>query len=76
METGTSFENPWLTERLLLTHLKPNRVIYFPIILNICLITHSMQFRGTWVITTLMFLGSIYLLCWDYGKLKHILKNR
>ncbi len=47
-------------------------LIYFPIILNIFLITVSMHFTGTPFITGLMLLGSLYLLCWDYDKLKHI----
>lgn len=49
-------------------------LIYFPIILNIFLITVSMHFTGTPFITGLMLLGSIYLLCWDYDKLKYIFK--
>lgn len=47
-------------------------LIYFPIILNIFLITVSIHFTGTPFITGLMLLGSLYLLCWDYDKLKHI----
>jgi len=34
-----------------------------------------MHFTGTPFITGLMLLGSIYLLCWDYDKLKYILKK-
>jgi uncharacterized membrane protein YphA (DoxX/SURF4 family) len=45
-------------------------LVYFPIVLNICLITISVGFQGTWVITTLMLLANLYLLCWDYDKLK------
>lgn len=47
-------------------------LIYFPIILNIFLITVSMHFTGTPFITGLMLLGSLYLLGWDYDKLKYI----
>lgn len=47
-------------------------LIYFPLILNIFIITVSLQFRGTPVITGLMLLASTYLLCWDYDKLKHL----
>lgn len=47
-------------------------LVYFPIILNIFLITVSMDFRGTPVITGLMLLGSTYLLCWDFDRLKHL----
>jgi hypothetical protein len=48
-------------------------MVAFPIILNICLLTISVGFRGTWVITSLMLLANIYLLCWDYDKLKALL---
>jgi hypothetical protein len=45
-------------------------VVFFPIILNIFVITVSLQFTGTWVITGLMLLACTYLLCWDYDRLK------
>lgn len=45
---------------------------YFPLILNIFVITVSMGFTGTPLITGLMLLASIYLLCWDYDKLKKV----
>lgn len=45
---------------------------YFPLILNIFVITVSLHFTGTPVITGLMLLANIYLLCWDYEKLKKI----
>lgn len=48
-------------------------VIYFPIIINIWLITLSLHFRGTVYITTLMLLGSLYLLCWEYPRLRLLL---
>lgn len=48
-------------------------LIYLPIILNIFVITVSMQFTGTPVITGAMLLGCIYLLCWDYEKLKSLI---
>lgn len=47
-------------------------VVYFPIILNIFLITVSLNFTGTPFITGPMLLANIYLLCWDYDRLKHI----
>jgi hypothetical protein len=44
-------------------------VVFFPIILNVFMITHSIDFgMGTPVITTLMLLGTMYLLAWDYKK--------
>jgi hypothetical protein len=48
-------------------------VSFFAIILNIFVITVSMEFRGTPVITGLMLLAAIYLLCWDYDRLKGLL---
>ncbi|HET6668759.1 MAG TPA: hypothetical protein VFH15_00875 [Pyrinomonadaceae bacterium] len=45
---------------------------YFPLILNIFVITVSMHFTGTPVITGLMLLANIYLLCWDYDRLKRV----
>lgn len=50
-------------------------VAFFPIILNIFVITVSLKFTGTWVITGLMLLANLYLLCWDYHKLKPLLFN-
>lgn len=49
-------------------------VLYFPIIVNIFLITLSMHFTGTPVITGLMLLGSLFLLCWDYDRLAAIIR--
>jgi uncharacterized membrane protein YphA (DoxX/SURF4 family) len=48
---------------------------YFPLILNIFVITVSMHFTGTPIITGLMLLSNIYLLCWDYDKLKRLLSR-
>lgn len=45
-------------------------IVYFPLALNIFLITVSMHFRGTPVITGLMLLGSTWLLCWEYRDLR------
>src|SRR5687768_2535719 len=47
-------------------------IIYFPVILNICILAYAVRFEGT-RITTLMVLANLYLLCWDYVRLKHIL---
>lgn len=42
---------------------------FSPIILNVFMITHAVDFgMGTPVITTLMLLGTIFLLLWDYKK--------
>lgn len=64
----------WLAALLLLIPRTATlgALIYFPIILNIFVITVSMHFTGTPFITGAMLLGSIYLLCWDYDRLKYI----
>jgi uncharacterized membrane protein YphA (DoxX/SURF4 family) len=50
-------------------------LVYFPIILNIFLITVSMHFQGTPVITGLMLLGSIWLLVWDARVLRSVVAS-
>src|SRR5215471_18788298 len=47
-------------------------IIYFPIILNICVLTYATRFEGT-RIATLMLLANVFLLVWDFDRLKHIL---
>lgn len=51
-------------------------LMYFPIVLNICILTISMHFTGTWVITSLMLLANLYLLCWDYDRLQFVFPFR
>jgi uncharacterized membrane protein YphA (DoxX/SURF4 family) len=48
-------------------------LVFFPIILNIFVITISMDFRGTPAITGMMLLASLYLLCWEYDRLKPLM---
>lgn len=48
-------------------------VLYFPIILNICILSLAVGFDGSLVTSPLMVLANLYLLCWDYDKLKFIL---
>ncbi|MDT0650330.1 DoxX family protein [Autumnicola edwardsiae] len=48
-------------------------VIYFPIILNICILSFAVRFDGSLLTAPLMVLANLYLLCWDYHKLKFIL---
>ena len=50
-------------------------LIYFSLIVNICIITISLSFKGTWIITSLMLLASTVLLIWDYQKLKLIFSS-
>jgi hypothetical protein len=51
-------------------------VMFFPIVLNIFVITLSLHFNGTPLITGAMLLATIFLLCWDYDRLKAILFPR
>ncbi|PJJ59912.1 DoxX family protein [Hymenobacter chitinivorans] len=51
-------------------------VLYFPIILNIFILTISVRFVGSILTSPLMVLANLYLLCWDYDKLKHLLPWR
>ena len=48
-------------------------VIFFPIILNIFIITVSLGFSGTPLITGAMLLANLFLLCWDWHRLKPLL---
>jgi len=47
-------------------------LMYFPTILNICILAYATRFEGT-RITTVMVLANLYLLCWDYDRIKYIL---
>lgn len=47
-------------------------VVYFPMILNIFVITISFQSPNILLITFLMMCGNVYLLLWDWNKLKFI----
>ena len=47
-------------------------LLYLPIIINIFIIVVSMHFTGTPYIAGLMLVANIYLLFWDYKKLKRI----
>lgn len=48
-------------------------VAFLPMILNILIITVSFGSNNILIITSLMLLGNIYLLFWDWSKLKFII---
>jgi uncharacterized membrane protein YphA (DoxX/SURF4 family) len=48
-------------------------LLYFTIAVNIFLITVGIGFQGTWVITGMMVLASLYLVCWHYDAWKRVL---
>jgi hypothetical protein len=50
-------------------------VLFLPIITNIFFITISYEFAGTPIITFLMLLANLYLLVWDWNKLKLLFSN-
>ena len=47
-------------------------LMYFPLIVNICVLTYATRFAGT-RLNTMMLLASLFLLIWDYERLKYIL---
>jgi hypothetical protein len=47
--------------------------LYFPIILNICILTYALRFDGSLFTAPLMVLANLYLIGWNYEKWKYIL---
>jgi uncharacterized membrane protein YphA (DoxX/SURF4 family) len=47
--------------------------LYFPIILNICILTFAVRFDGSLFTAPLMVLANLYVLAWNYEKWKFIL---
>lgn len=47
--------------------------LYFPIILNICILTFATRFDGSMFTAPLMTLANLYILAWNYEKWKYIL---
>ena len=48
-------------------------LLYFPIIVNIWLLSFAVRFEGSFVTSPLMVLANLYLLIWNYDRLKYIL---
>ena len=48
-------------------------LMFLPIIVNIAVLTTSVGFRGTWILTILMSFVGLWLFCWEYDRLKPIL---
>ncbi len=48
-------------------------LIYLPIIFNICLLSFSVRFDGSILTTPLMVLTNLYLIAWDYDRIKYVL---
>jgi uncharacterized membrane protein YphA (DoxX/SURF4 family) len=49
-------------------------LLYLPIIINICVLSLAVRFEGSMVTAPLMVVANLYLLCWDYDKLKSIVR--
>lgn len=47
--------------------------LYFPVILNICILTFALRFDGSFFTAPLMTLANLFLLGWNYEKWKYIL---
>lgn len=77
-QTGFYYESlGWIQALIAILLLIPRTaflgaLMYFPIIVNITILTYAVRFEGTRA-TTFMLLANIFLLCWDYSRLKHIL---
>lgn len=48
-------------------------LLYFPIILNICILSLAVRFEGSLLSSPLMVLSNLFLLCWYYDRIKYIL---
>jgi len=48
-------------------------LIYLPIIVNIWILSFAVRFEGSIVTSPLMVLANLYILAWNYDKLKYIL---
>lgn len=48
-------------------------LMFLPIIVNIAVLTCSVGFKGTWLLTIFMALAGLWLTAWEYDRLKPIL---
>ena len=48
-------------------------LLFLPIIVNITVLTISLGFAGTWVITILMSLANVFLVVWEADRLKQLI---
>jgi hypothetical protein len=47
-------------------------LMFLPIIANIAVLTSSVGFKGTWLLTILMLFAALWLTAWEYDRLKPI----
>ncbi|WP_417360531.1 DoxX family protein [Galbibacter sp.] len=48
-------------------------LLYLPIIVNICILSFAVRFEGSAISAPLMLFANLYILVWNYDKLKYIL---
>ncbi|WP_255462677.1 DoxX family protein [Galbibacter sp. BG1] len=48
-------------------------LLYFPVIVNIWILSYALRFEGSYVTSPLMVLANLYLLIWNYDRLRYIL---
>ncbi|MBC7901266.1 MAG: hypothetical protein H7070_14570 [Saprospiraceae bacterium] len=48
-------------------------LMFLPIIINIAVLTTSVGFAGTWILTIFMSLAGLWLAAWEYDRLKSII---
>jgi len=48
-------------------------LLFLPIIANIAVLTTSVGFQGTWILTIFMTLAATWLMAWEYDRLKPII---
>ncbi|MGD9589817.1 MAG: hypothetical protein AB7Q37_16730 [Pyrinomonadaceae bacterium] len=48
-------------------------LMFLPIIVNIAVLTSSVGFKGTWLITILMSLAALWLTAWEYDRIKPVI---
>ncbi len=48
-------------------------LLYFPIIFNIFILSYAVRFEGSSLTSPLMVIGCLYLIGWNYDKIKYIL---
>lgn len=51
-------------------------LLYLPIILNICILSFAVRFDGSHVTAPLMVLANLYIIFWNYDRIKFILPFR
>jgi len=51
-------------------------LLYLPIIVNIWLLSYAVRFEGSIITSPLMVLANIYLLVWNYDKLRYVLPKK